>query len=479
MVLSDQVYFHNAPDCLRDALDEHFKIENPAYKNVMRFSTSGGRYTQVPEHIRGLKQLSPSCFSLPRAVQFPDKAVAPYAEVVIQDKRTKVPVEFPAVRVTLNPMQKQLLTSFQKACLADIPDGLLLKAGTSFGKTIGMLRLAAEAGQRTLILTHRKLIFDVWLAEIEKVFGWGRTHACVGSIQGAHCQLGTHITVAMLQTLSRQRDRYQSSFFNSFGTVILDEAHICPMPFIEDVVSRCGALYRIGGTATLDRTDGLEKLLYWHFGKPFFTNTDSRTVKANQIPISEVRLVNTRFKYEPEEEDIFDIHALNQQLIHDGVRNRLIIKNVIADLKEEHYVLLTTSFKKHVAFLVSRLKQAGYHPFVFTGDRAQGNRAFDEQVAQLQRGEHRLLVATEQLIREGTNLPPLNRLHVAFPHGNPGTATQLFGRIQRASPHTNKVDAKVTLYFDILTPTLRRRVMRVMLPALKKLGVTIPELWVA
>ena len=468
-ILSDRLYLHGIPTETITGLNEHLRITNPKWQDVKRFSRTGGRYTSVSQFIYAGEVLGDHDIALPRSVILPAELLpSKLLELDIKDKRNKSPITFPPLRVTLNSMQKAVAVKFKQIIAEDIPPAFLLKAGTSFGKTICMLNLARIAKQKTLVLTHRQLIFDTWVADIDKAFAGATT---AGIVRQSKIRIGEHYTVAMLQTLDRWDKDDLAALFAEFGTVILDEAHICPMPFIEGVVSRCPALYRIGGTATISRKGGRDKMLYWVFGKPFFSTTDTSTVKGNQLSISEARIVVTKFEYEPAEDDVFDIHELDHKIIRDVARNKLIVENVLKDVDAGHSVLVTTFRKKHCLFLVRRLKKLGYNPVLLMGDRTQGRAQFDKEVEDIKSGKRRLVVATEQLIREGTNIPPLDRLHVAMSISDRKNAVQLFGRICRASPETGKTDAKVTIYFDVRTVSLRRRVTHNMIPVLRGLGV--------
>jgi superfamily II DNA or RNA helicase len=270
-----------------------------------------------------------------------------------------------------------------------------------------------------------------------------------------------------------------TELLGQFGTVIIDEAHICPMPFIRSVLMRSPSLYRIGGTATLDNYKAGTKLVKWTLGEVAFTSEDINAVKGNQMPITHCHVEFTKFEYEAEDDDIFDMNALNYNLVNDVDRNYLILQKALADVDAGHRVLITSSRVAHCKLLEEMCKVRGYFPVVLTGTKEDGVGGFKEDVSEIKSGLACLVLATDQLIREGANLEPLDRLHVAFPIASRLNFKQLVGRIGRRSDATGKTDAEVTLYFDHKVPTLRKRVTQKMLPVLRELDVpNLQNYWI-
>jgi superfamily II DNA or RNA helicase len=59
---------------------------------------------------------------------------------------------------------------------------------------------------------------------------------------------------------------YPAWLINSIGTVVVDEAHHIAAATLSQALPRLPARYVIGVSATPDRSDGLEKVLYWLLG---------------------------------------------------------------------------------------------------------------------------------------------------------------------------------------------------------------------
>lgn len=466
--VSDRLYFHDPPREVAQALMKHFRIRNPAYAAAEKFSPHGMKYSKIPEYLYagefdGVDVALPRCVSIPMEI-IPAKYRAEVESINVTDNRVKALQSFPPLRITLNPIQDAIFASFNATDPYDRL-GHLIVVGTSGGKTIAMLNLARACRHKTLILVHRNLIKETaWITDIDKAFG-GST--VPGIWQGSSRIVGEHFTIAMCQTVARMQAGPRKAFLSQFGTMLLDEAHICPQPYISNIVDLCPAVYRIGGTATPDVAHQKHLFLHWAFGKPSYVNKDSES--ENQLPIAEARFEFTKFTYAADPDVPLEVEEVVRAMGDNALRNQQIVRCVETDLRSGHHVLLTTSRVEHAMVLHSLLSK--HDPALLTGGRVFGRVQHDLWVAELMSGKKRLAVATYQTVFEGSSFPPIDRLHIAHALGNRNAVTQLAGRVRRKSPDTGKTDARLTVYVDGNVPVLRRRVVHVMLPALKALKV--------
>ena len=72
-------------------------------------------------------------------------------------------------------------------------------------KTIVGLKIIAEKKQPALIITHRKQIADQWIERIEAFLGIPKNE--VGKIGQGKTKIGKQITVAMIQSLSKELEK--------------------------------------------------------------------------------------------------------------------------------------------------------------------------------------------------------------------------------------------------------------------------------
>ena len=96
-----------------------------------------------------------------------------------------------------------------------------------------------------------------------------------------------------MQTLSKRNlDR---KFFNRWGLVFVDETHHIPADTYQELISKFKAQYRYGVTATVNRSDGLTKMIYYTMGNVGFSKTAKELDKEGYISIPDVNIIHTDF----------------------------------------------------------------------------------------------------------------------------------------------------------------------------------------
>ena len=133
---------------------------------------------------------------------------------------------------------------------------------TGSGKTA----LATMAMQRTkrsvLIVVPTLDLMQQWYATLEQTFP-GQT---IGLLGGGSRDL-TEIVVATYDSAHRAIEAHG----NKWGLLIFDEVHHLPGALYRLIAEQSLAPYRLGLTATLERSDGLHRDLEWLVGKTVFS----------------------------------------------------------------------------------------------------------------------------------------------------------------------------------------------------------------
>jgi hypothetical protein len=134
------------------------------------------------------------------------------------------------------------------------------------GKTIVGLKIIAEKKQPALIITHRKQIADQWIERIETFLGIPKNE--IGKIGQGKTKIGKQITVAMIQSLSKELEKPDAEkLLNAFGTIIVDECHHIPAETFRNAISKLQTFYLYGLTATPIRKYNDSKLIFIHLGE--------------------------------------------------------------------------------------------------------------------------------------------------------------------------------------------------------------------
>lgn len=341
--------------------------------------------------------------------------------------------------------------------------------------TITGILCGAFLGHRVLVLCRTNLIRNAWQDDLYRVFGMNRED--VGLIQQKTCRIGEHFTLATIATLGRRREKWRE-LFAQFGTVIIDEVHIIGSDTVHDIAANCGARYLIGLTATTKRADGKDYVLRHELGKKIVHVKNTGQETSSSLPIKDVQTIYTNFRYNPPSKRDIDIHEVNAKLVEDMERNRLIVDNAIKDFDEGHYVIVTSPVLNHLDVLRQMLKDRGYEFSLLTGE-TNANKFYTQNLIEgVLRGTVRGVLASQNAVKLGANINPLDRLHIAIPPSNPTDVEQLVGRIRRKAP--GKVDALVRYYLDDKCAYLSRRYRKAFVPVMRKLHVPkFLNLWIA
>jgi superfamily II DNA or RNA helicase len=97
--------------------------------------------------------------------------------------------------------------------------GGVLSLPCGFGKTTVALALAAHLKVRTMIVVHKEFLANQWVEKIQE-FCPGAT---IGRVQGPEFDIEKDFVIALIQTMCQRE--HPSKAFDSFGLLIVDEAH--------------------------------------------------------------------------------------------------------------------------------------------------------------------------------------------------------------------------------------------------------------
>lgn len=300
----------------------------------------------------------------------------------------------------------------------------VIQATTGFGKTFLGAALAANVGRKTLVIVWKSDLADNWRKELTKFLPGVK----IGTMRQDVCDVaGKDIVIGMLQSLCKDDGRWPDKVMRQFGLVIVDEVHKLPAEEFVTAIYLLPARLRIGLSATPERFDGKERLMFAHMGRVGVT--------SNQVLLKpKVIRYETGWKVPRNREGERIPHSANQDghikriLARNARRNALICHVVSRMHLKQRNTIVFSERREHLDDLFAALTLHGVKQ-QDCGFYVGGMKADELDAASAKP----VVLATYQMASTGTNCPWWDACVLATPRSN---VAQAVGRILRE--HENK-----------------------------------------
>lgn len=288
---------------------------------------------------------------------------------------------------------------------------------TGGGKSICALNIACDLKQKTLIIVHKRSLMEQWRDEILKVI----PNATIGIFCQKQMEIDDtyDVTIAMWHTVLKR-----NGIPPNWGMVIIDECHrVCSKEF-STIMFKVNAKYVLGLTATPERKDGLENVLYWHLGELIYKQPPVQRSQAKT-------LVWVCQYYEPSYVNITvsgrNYTRILSHIVQSESRNEYIMqvlqKIMGREDANERKILILTDRVQHAKTIYMSVSSS------IKDDKTVGLFVGEVKTAQLiEAKKSDIIVATYKIFEEGENVEDLNTLILATPKK---CITQALGRIFR------------------------------------------------
>ena len=321
----------------------------------------------------------------------------------------------------------------------------VLHAPTAFGKTVTAIGLIQRRGVNTLILVHNKQLVDQWQERL-KAFTQGID---IGVYTGSKKKPTGQVDIATYQSLINRSDNSVHALVKEYGQIIVDECHHLSAPQYEQVLSEAHAKYVVGISATLERRDGHQPIIFMQAGRVRHTIKPDRNHQFAQV--LDRRELNLEVPLHLSSNDPKPhISEIYRWLMLHPIRNATIVEGIQKEVSNGRVPIVLTERREHANIIAGLLNDVGITHQILVGSMKKKQQA--EVMSKL--GSTQVIVATGRFVGEGFDLPRLDTLILALPVSWKGSLIQYVGRIQR--DYKGKEEVKVIDYIDAKIPMLLR-----------------------
>lgn len=328
------------------------------------------------------------------------------------------------------PVIQQFMQAFSKSWYTGS-----LEAYTSYGKTCVAIEIIRRLGRNAIVIVHTTALLDQWKDRIKSFLpGWK-----VGSLQGKNCDYeDCDVTLATVQSLMINPEKYPAQMWSWFGTLCVDEMHRFAAEKFSSVVPKFNSKNTFGVSATLRRLDKTENVFRFILG-----SVVAKATEENRIhPKIWVRWTDFQSPTDSDQKS-----TLLSEMESAKYRNYMIAKDIVAAVKKGRNPLVMSErlalLEMVQDFVEAELRKEGIrktHGF-FIGGKKKEER---DEAAKCD-----IVYATVQLAKEGVDI---SRLDTLFCTTATSDNEQIIGRVVRR--HPNKKQPIVVDYVDIHVPLM-------------------------
>lgn len=233
-----------------EKIQEDLTLPNPDFINMKRFG-KGRFFKKIDSHICYLKKIGEQ-YIIPRYY---------FGELKLSSDSTVAGRELSSTcSVKLRDYQEEFFLSNEKVIRNNT--GILIEAPCGHGKTCMAIWLAYLRNVQTMILVPTYYLAKQWKQRIEE---YSTGTVVVLRSSDTEVPLFCDFTIVVMDLFSVRT--LPSELISNIGHVILDEAHRVGAETYLPILEEIPAKYRTALTATFRRTDGVHRILRYHFGE--------------------------------------------------------------------------------------------------------------------------------------------------------------------------------------------------------------------
>lgn len=435
VTISNEIYIQDPSPELIHWARKNLIIPNPEYSKKQRM----GLWTGNTEPQLYLFYVDGDTLALPCGIGKEIRQFISGDTVIQQDLADNGRIEYPG-QVPLYEYQERAVEAMRKAGCG------ILQSPCGSGKTQMGIALAARIGRKTLWVTHTADLLAQSYERAERYY----PGKLLGKITAGRVQIGSHLTFATVQTLSKldlQKYKY------TWDVIIVDECHRVSgtpsgMKMFYRVMSSLAARYKYGLSATVHRSDGLIKSTFAVLGDVKYQVPDEAVAeKTMQVRILR-RDTGVQINRSCLDTDGTLVYSkLMEYLVNNAKRSDRILSDLIDN--QQHFNLILSDRLLHLQQIMAAMPPEIRQYAVMIDGKMTSKKAKADRIRaieEMRSGEKHFLFASYNLAKEGLDIPRLDRLYLVTPKKDYAVVTQSIGRIART--FEGKEDAVCYDYVD-------------------------------
>ena len=383
-------------------------FENPQIKLLLSLRKP---LYNTPKYLKGYEESS-EFLTLPRGLKEKLFEYLNYnlVKYKIIDNRVFEKIETKRILFTLRAEQEDAIKEILKY------DSSICVAPPGFGKTLIGAKIFEQRAVKTLIIVNKNMLLDQWISRFVDYFGYKKSD--IGFLGKSQNRLNGNIDIATMQSLNNIPELVEN-----YTQVIVDECHHIPALTFEQIVKNFKGKYILGLSATPNRKDELDPILYQQLGNISYEYKKPKT-HTNRLLVIKTEFTSSADNYA----------AIINELVSNEDRNRQIAKTIKENIDRK--ILLLSDRIEHLNLLENILKEEKID-FV----SVHGSQNKKEQVENMQKVKtSSLILATSSFFGEGIDFPHLNTIIFATPISFYGRLIQYLGRIGRGNQECLAID---------------------------------------
>lgn len=410
IILEDYIYIptFNLSKSLISKLKSFATFENPQIKVLLSLRKP---LFNTPKYIRSFEE-NENFLMLPRGlketlIDFFNVNAVSYSFV---DKRVLNKIQTKTVTFNLRPEQNEAIKEIKKS------DYSICVAPPGFGKTLLGAKIFEIRACTTLIVVNKNMLLNQWIERFVDYFGYNKKD--IGYLGKGFNKLNGQIDVATMQSLKND-----PKIIENYSFVIVDECHHIPALTFEQIIKSFKGKYILGLSATPNRKDELQPILFQQLGEISYEYKKKKT-HTNKLQIIRTQFVSNEDNYA----------TIINELCIDEDRNNLIVDIIKKNIDRK--ILLLTDRIEHINVLESLLQKENIDYISVHGSLNK-----KEQVENMNLVKTKsLILATTSYFGEGIDFPHLNTILFATPISYYGRLIQYLGRIGRGNQECLAID---------------------------------------